>query len=444
MFNFFPYTNFHELNADWILKKITEVGEGFVNFTKEIKTKFDTFTTDINNSFSDFTSNMNKKFTDFTNENTKKVDELSVKIDNEIEKIPDMVETNSKETLNQWKTDGTFNGLIEQTYGALNFLDDMSNKKILILGDELSTYGETYKDRWTWSFKSILENANITLQSYATDGATLSSQATKFKTSTFVPDILIVWCGIHDVINQTAMSSIRDSLNAIQTKINALNPYCQVYLFSTYKNAVLNVLIPQTAYWRAFKNFATKNGWTFVDAFSSAPIITTEVDTIKNKFYKTKTDKYFDYSSAYAPILARWILQVLISKTPTPYGTYRETINAPLLNPALNFTAAFTQSTLNYVIFGTDIIKVRLIGNFSGTATGFTPICTLPDFLKPANIGIRNLTAYETGENGDDMFIAHVLSDGKIEIASKPINSTQPARNTNISLEFIFDLLSGD
>ena len=86
MFNFFPYTNFHELNADWILKKITEVGEGFVNFTKEIKTKFDTFTTDINNSFSDFTSNMNKKFTDFTNENTKKVDELSVKIDNEIEK----------------------------------------------------------------------------------------------------------------------------------------------------------------------------------------------------------------------------------------------------------------------------------------------------------------------------------------------------------------------
>lgn len=444
MFNFFPYTNFHELNADWILKKVKEVGEGFSHLSEEIKTKMDTFTTDINKSYSDFTSDMNKKFTDFTTENTKKVNDLSVKIDNEIEKIPDMVETNSKETLNQWKTDGTFNGIVEQTYGALNFLDNISNKKILILGDELSTYGEDYKDRWTWTFKSILKNANIDLQSYATNNATLSSQVTKFKTSTFSPDILIIWCGIHDVINQTSITSIRESLNTIQTKINTLNPNCKVYLFSTYKNAVSNVLIPQTAYWRAFKNFTTKNGWFFIDAFSSAPIITTTVDTIKNKFYKTTTGKYFDYSSAYAPILARWILQVLISETPTPYGIYRETINASLLNPALNFTAAITQSMLNYVIFGTDIIKVRLTGNFSGTATGFTQICTLPDFLKPANIGIRNLTAYETGENGDDMFIAHVLSDGKIEIASKPINSTQPARNTNISLEFIFDLLSGD
>lgn len=444
MFNFFPYTNFHELNADWILKKVKELEKSFSHLSEEIKTKIDTFASDINKSFSDFTSDMNKKFTDFTTENTKKVDELSVKINNEIEKIPDMVETNSKETLNQWKTDGTFDGLIEQTYGALNFLDDMSNKKILILGDELSTYGSTYKDRWTWTFKSILENANITLQSYATEGATLSSQATKFKTSTFAPDILIVWCGIHDVINQTDIASIHESLNTIQTKINTLNPYCKVYLFSTYKNAVLNVLIPQTAYWRAFKSFATKNGWSFVDAFSSAPIITTAVNAIKNKFYKTTTGKYFNYSSAYAPILARWILQVLISETPTPYGNYRETINATLLNPALNFTAAITQSSSNYVIFGTDIIKIRIIGNFTGTASSFTTICTLPNFLKPADIGIRHLTAYETGEDGDDMFIAKVLSDGKIQIASKPINSTQPARNTNISLEFIFDLLSGD
>lgn len=443
MFNFFPYTNFHELNADWILKKVKEMGENVSHFLEEIKTKFDTFTTDINNSFSDFTSNMNKKFTDFTNENTKKVDELSVKIDNEIEKIPDMVETNSKETLNQWKTNGTFDRLIEQTYGALNFLDDMSNKKILILGDELSTYGETYKDRWTWSFKSILENANITLQSYATDGDTLSSQATKFKTSTFVPDILIVWCGIHDVINQTAISSIYDSLNTIQAKINALNPYCQVYLFSTYKNSVFNVLIPQTAYWRAFKNFATKNSWSFVDAYSSAPIITTTVDAIKNKFYKTTTGKYFDYSSAYAPILAKWILQVLISKTPTPYGKYQNKIPGNLMNPAFNFTAAFAPSTANYIVFGTDFINMKLIGNFSGTSATYTTICTLPDFLKPVELGTHFFTAYESGD-GDDMFKAQLLADGKIQIASIPINSTQLARNTNIFLEISIDILNNE
>ena len=83
MFNFFPYTNFHELNADWILKKVKEVGEGFVNFTKEI---------------------------------TEKVNNLSVKIDNEIKEIPDIVKKDTYAKLNEWKNDGTFENLIEDNF----------------------------------------------------------------------------------------------------------------------------------------------------------------------------------------------------------------------------------------------------------------------------------------------------------------------------------------
>ena len=74
------------------LKKVKEVGEGFVNFTKEI---------------------------------TEKINNLSTKIDNEIKEIPNIVKKDTDAKLNEWKNDGTFENLIEQTYGSLNFLDNI-------------------------------------------------------------------------------------------------------------------------------------------------------------------------------------------------------------------------------------------------------------------------------------------------------------------------------
>ena len=37
MFNWFPYTNFHELNLDWILKKVKEFGETLSDFSDRLK-----------------------------------------------------------------------------------------------------------------------------------------------------------------------------------------------------------------------------------------------------------------------------------------------------------------------------------------------------------------------------------------------------------------------
>ena len=64
----------------------------------------------------------------------------------------------------------------------------------------------------------------------------LEQQKTKFDACTVIPDILLIWCGINDVKAQTPISSIVTSLNGIKTKVNALNPKCQIYLMSTYKN----------------------------------------------------------------------------------------------------------------------------------------------------------------------------------------------------------------
>lgn len=50
MFNTYPYTDFHELNADWILKKIKEYGlalNQLVNEFAEIKTDFDAIERDF-------------------------------------------------------------------------------------------------------------------------------------------------------------------------------------------------------------------------------------------------------------------------------------------------------------------------------------------------------------------------------------------------------------
>lgn len=424
MINFFPFTNFHELNADWILKKVKEIGEGFISFTNEI----------------------NRRFSDFTTENTKKVNDLSVKIDKEIEKIPDMVETNSKETLNQWKTDGTFDNIIESTYGAVKFLDNISGSKIVVLGDSLSDTKNSKS--WILEFNKIVANSNITLTSYAVAGNKLSEQKKHFDSCTIKPDILLIWCGINDVRMQTPLNDIITSLDGIRTKANALNPKCQIYLMSTYKNKCLDNIadwtIPQTAYWRLYSAYATRNGWTFIDAYSSAPIISTETEALRNAFYVEKEKGYLHYTENYSKIIAEWILQIFISKSPVPLGDYKERISGSKLTTILNPTSYYKLITANsYIMYGTRSIHLHLAGTFTAPNNQllYTKICSLPDFLKPATGSGGGFTmAYEAGgisastAGGNKVTKCNVRESGDIALYNLP--NGESTKNTEASYFF--------
>ena len=373
MFNLFPYTNFHELNADWILKKVKEIGEGFVNFTKEI---------------------------------TEKVNNLSVKIDNEIKEIPDIVKKDTDAKLNEWKNNGTFENLIEETYVPLNFLDNISGSNIIVLGDSLSDTARA--SSWVLEFNKIVANANITVTSFAKSGDVLAQQKTKFDTCTVIPEILLIWCGINDVKAQTSLSSIIDSLNGIR-------------LYSAY---------------------ATKNGWTFIDAFSSAPIISTETEAIRKEFYEETSEtgnNYLHYTSNYSKILAQWILQIFISKSPVPLGDYKEKINGSLLETMFNATPAFAMIPENsFIVFGTRSVHVRLAGKFTApNATGmYTKIGTLPYFVKPAKGNGTGFTmAYRGGgfssAGGDFVSKCAISENGDVYLYNIPQGRTE--KNSDIA-----------
>lgn len=423
MFNFFPYTNFHELNADWILKKVKEVGEGFVSFTKEI---------------------------------TEKVNNLSTKIDNEIKEIPDIVKKDTNEKLNEWKNDGTFENLIERTYGSLKFIDNISGSNIVVVGDSLS---DTSRDSsWILEFRKIVANSNITVTSFAKSGDVLAQQKTKFDACTVIPDILLIWCGINDVKAQTPLSSIINSLNEIRTKVNALNPKCQIYLMSTYKNKRLDSntwSIPETAYWRLYSAYATKNGWTFIDAFSSAPIISTETEAIRKEFYVETSatgNNYLHYTSNYSKILAQWLLQIFISKSPIPLGDYKEKINGSLLETMFNATAAFAMIPENsYIMFGTRSAHIRLAGKFTApNATGmYTKIGTLPNFVKPAKgNGTMFTMAYRGGglssTGGDYVSKCAISEDGSVYLYNIPQGRTDKNSDVAYFIDYFIEDLDID
>lgn len=423
MFNFFPYTNFHELNADWILKKVKEVGEGFVNFTKEI---------------------------------TEKVNNLSVKIENEIKEIPDIVKKDTDAKLNEWKNDGTFENLIEKTYGSLNFLDNISGSNIVVLGDSLS---DTSRDSsWILEFRKIVANSNITVTSFAKSGDVLAQQKTKFDACTVIPDVLLVWCGINDVKAQTPLSSIINSLDGIRTKVNALNPKCQIYLMSTYKNKRLGSNtwnIPETAYWRLYSAYATKNGWTFIDAFSSAPIISTETEAIRKEFYvetSTTGNNYLHYTSNYSKILAQWILQIFISKSPVPLGDYKEKIEGSLVESMFNATAAFAvQPEGTYILFGTRSVFIRLAGKFTAPNGSklYTKIGTLPNFVKPVKgSGTLFTIAYRGGgfssEGGDFVNKCAISEAGDVYLYNIPEGRTEKNSDVSYFIEYMLNDIASD
>lgn len=418
MFDFFPFTNFHELNADWILQKVKEVGEGFVNFTKEI---------------------------------TEKVNNLSVKIENEIKEIPNIVKKDTNEKLNEWKNDGTFENLIEKTYGSLNFLDNISGSNIVVLGDSLSDTARA--SSWVLEFRKIVANANITVTSFAKSGDVLEQQKTKFDACTVIPDILLIWCGINDVKAQTPISSIVTSLNGIKTKVNALNPKCQIYLMSTYKNKRLGSntwKIPQTAYWRLYSSYATQNGWTFIDAFSSAPIISTETEAIRKEFYVETSatgNNYLHYTSNYSKILAQWLLQIFISKSPIPLGDYKEKIDGSLLESMFNATPAFAvQPEGCYIMYGTRSVYIRIAGKFTAPNASnlYTKIGSLPDYVKPAKGSGTGFTmAYRGGgfssEGGDFITKCAVSENGDVYLYNIPEGRKEKNSDVSYFIEYFLE-----
>lgn len=372
--NKFPFTNFHEMNLDWLVSTMKELMDKYNDFTVEVTKKIEQFNNDMKNKF----AAQDKKVDDFVNNYTSKVNN-----------IPKLVKTETIDIMDSYRTDGTFSKIIESTYGAVSYLNVLQGKNMVVLGDSLSA--DRSGVSWVNNLKTMT-NGVLNVTNYAVSGAKLEEQANKYSNYMGKVDILVVWCGINDVRDQTSLENVRTALESIRTNTLGLNKECQIYLFSTYKNLrgmKTNWIIPQTAYWRFFNQYCTSQGWTFVDLFSSAPIISTISQTMLN-YYFTETDKgYLHYNNKYSPILARYILNVLVNQSPVPLGDYYERIAGTNLNANCSpVTSVFSLNTNgSYVDFGTRFIKVHIAGTFTAPngSPCYTKILTLPSCFRPSD-----------------------------------------------------------
>lgn len=377
--NKFPFTNFHEMNLDWLISTM-----------KDLLTGYNSFTTDITKHI----EAQDEKVNTFIKDYTKKVDE-----------IPQLIQTDVNNIMDRYRADGTFSEIIESTYGAVSYLNVLQGKNMVVLGDSLSA--DRNGVSWVNNLKTMTKGV-LNVTNYAVSGAKLAEQADKYSTYNGVVDILVVWCGINDVRDQTSLEDARKALESIRTKTLGLNKKCQIYLFSTYKNLrgmKTNWIIPQTAYWRFFNQYCISQGWTFVDLFSSAPIVSTISPTMLD-YYFTETDKgYLHYNEKYSPILARYILNVLVSQSPVPLGDYFERIAGTNLNANCSpVTSVFSLNTNgSYVDFGTRFIEVHIAGTFTApnASPQYTKILTLPSCFRPSD-NSNYSTAFRAGGIGSD------------------------------------------
>lgn len=404
--NNFPFTNFHELNLDWIIETVKNLKTGFADVVK--------------------------------------------KVNDAVQEIPKEVDN----VLNGWKNDGTLGTMIDTLYGGLSYLDVMKGKTIYVLGDSLSD-GQAPRS-WVTEFEKLLIGQNCHIMNGAHSGDTMAEQYTIFDRNMVlhpenVPDILIIWCGVNDVKKQTSLVDLGTTLDNIRNKIQSLNPSCQVYLFSTYKNyRVLPAqwIIPQTAYWRYFSQYAQQNGWTFIDMFAYAPVITPETDCMRAEFYEEQNSGYLHYTVRYTKILARFILNVLCTGMPIALGDYWERVNGSYMDGAgiFNNTEEFTPN-LNgsHIRFGTRFVKVRVAGTFKPKDTSslqYVKIGKLPDFLIPAST-IYGL-AYRGGgwdsSGANATFGTLVDNDGSLLVHPLAKEGTSYTTTTIYYDIYIFDL----
>lgn len=377
--NKFPFTNFHEMNLDWLITTMKELMNKYNDFTADITKKIEA---------------QDKKVNTFVEDYTKKVD-----------KIPQLVQIETIDIMDRYRADGTFSEIIESTYGAVSYLNVLQGKNVVVLGDSLSA--DRNGVSWVNNLKTMTKGV-LNITNYAVSNAKLEDQAEKYSSYSGKVDILVVWCGINDVRDQTSLENVRTALESIRTKTLGLNKECQSYLFSTYKNLrgmKTNWIIPQTAYWRFFNQYCTSQGWTFVDLFSSAPIISTISQTMLD-YYFTETDKgYLHYNAKYSPILARYILNVLVSQSPVPLGDYFERITGTNLNANCSpVTSVFSLNTNgSYVDFGTRFIRVHIAGTFTAPNTNpqYTKILTLPSCFRPSD-NSNYAIAFRAGGVGSD------------------------------------------
>ena len=347
MFHEYPYTNFHELNADWLIKQV-----------KETQTKLE-----------------------HVNENIK----------NETEKqVTELFESGAFDT----KIDELIGG-VNKRLESVNYLDTLKNKKVLIIGDSNSdeNWGSQLKKHWVTELREITKNIEGFSIVNRSKGGEKFSYATTIineeNTNGNRYDILIIMLGTNNYGHATPIEAFRSTLQDtpyLTAKSESDIP--TVFIVSPPKRFLETTSptarVPMTAYIRVLYSWAISRGWNFIDCWGKQPYINVNSPTILDTYYY---DKKVHFGEKYMKTFALWILSYLIGNKSDRVGEYREIVKGATIGALFTLPLFKLNSDGSYIEYSTSHVKFNILGtiNNSSNYIGLRTIGYLPPWALPTD-----------------------------------------------------------
>lgn len=444
LFNNFPYTNFHEVNTDWIIKEVKTVGEQIASLDKKV------------------TADMLAL--------SKQVTKIQEDVNNKLEGIDATIAQKASEEVQRLVDEGRFDELITPALNQLSkdlqadiasakdvsnkalvntnktqYLNRLVNKSILIIGDSNSdenytSSAGTLTTHWTTEFKKILTSRasgnGTTVTNKSKSGSRMEyakEQLTTINATTTRYDVILIMLGTNDYGHATPVADFRTTLNEIaallQPHITARQT--EVYIVSPPKRTLANRdtanHVPLVAYARELYNWSTRNGFNFIDCWGKMPELNITSDSSRKQWL---IDSSLHFSNAYAPIFANWILGYLAENKSDTIGDYFEEYRGVCMTGWFTNVNNFTyDSALSYIKVGTRSAVVRIAGKLKqggSNTTGLQPLGYIPDWLIGAN-GVTFLDAVWTSfarHGATETTVAFVNNGSKTLFADITGNNT--------------------
>lgn len=412
MFHKYPYTNFHELNADWLIgttKKTEEAVEQVKTELGELDSKVTEEIQKVNTKVDTGLSNLDKKLT------------------TELGKVDAKIETETGEAVQGLLDSGAFDAQIKEQVGketaALNTSLTEINRKvttnennirvinqtsglsllqlqsynILIIGDSNSDedWGSTLTKHWPSELRTLLtplQTFGTTITNVSEGGQKMAWGSQKLQEENdagHTYDIVIIMLGTNDYGHATPATDFKTTLdNFPYPKPKSTNKAPTVFVVSPPKR-VLEVTsetqrVPMTYYCRALYSWAIRRGWNFIDCWGKQPFIDVNNATIMGEYYY---DKKVHFGDKYAKTFALWILSYLIGNKSDSLGEYREIISGNTITGLFTLPVFNINAQGSYIEYSTSHVKFNILGSLSNPSgyIGMRTIGYLPDWALPTD-----------------------------------------------------------
>lgn len=310
VFEHFPYTNFHDLNLDWVVQELEKLSADVRDFISINAIKYaNPIQWDITKQYEKNTVVLDKDGNAY----------LSV------QPVPAGVSLDRTE---YWTNIGNFSALWESVKIDKTSINSFfKGKRILILGDSNSVEGEEWRgETWVTPFRELLSgiadtivNNSTSSRRFANGGAVPSMVEVVNSLGAENYDYIIVYCGVNDWAGQVEIGSVNTYQDWNYSKFADCVKYCmeqlhikfpaaaQYWVTPIKTNDYATVTTPLLVYSNAIRAICGSVGETSIDGLLAPGY------WVNGGNPTAYSKDGLHYNDAYCPILMRFIVNAMLA-----------------------------------------------------------------------------------------------------------------------------------